>query len=140
MPINTTGRCRIPIPLPRGFRCKPRQWKWARWRFLSASHKFESGRELEISDESEEKIQQALAAKKLRLDEGPFDLGDVSFHYGWTFHRAGPNTTTQPRAVMTVIYIEDGICVAEPTNKNQIGDIAAWMPGLKAGEVVATDA
>jgi ectoine hydroxylase-related dioxygenase (phytanoyl-CoA dioxygenase family) len=107
--------------------------------FSIASHKFESGRELEISDESEQTIQQALAAKKLRLDEGPFDLGEVSFHYGWTFHRAGPNTTTQPRAVMTVIYIEDGIRVAEPTNKNQINDINAWMPGLKPGDKVATE-
>jgi ectoine hydroxylase-related dioxygenase (phytanoyl-CoA dioxygenase family) len=106
--------------------------------FSVASHRFESGRDLEISDESEEKIQQALAAKKLPLDEGPFDLGEVSFHYGWTFHRAGPNTTEHPRAVMTVIYIEDGIRVAEPTNKHQINDIAAWMPGLKPGDLVAT--
>jgi ectoine hydroxylase-related dioxygenase (phytanoyl-CoA dioxygenase family) len=107
--------------------------------FSVGSHRFESGRELEISDESEATIQQALSAKKLPLDEGPFDLGEVSFHYGWTFHRAGPNTTTTPRAVMTVIYIADGIRVAEPTNTNQIHDINAWMPGLKPGDVVATD-
>jgi ectoine hydroxylase-related dioxygenase (phytanoyl-CoA dioxygenase family) len=106
--------------------------------FSVGSHRFESGRELEISDESEEKIQQALAAKKLPLDEGPFDLGEVSFHSGWTFHRAGPNTTLDPRAVMTIIYIEDGIRVAEPTNKHQINDINAWMPGSKVGDVVAT--
>jgi len=107
--------------------------------FSVGSHRFESGRDLEISDESEQKIQHALAAKKLPLDEGPFDLGDVSFHYGWTFHRAGPNTTPHPRAVMTVIYIEDGIRVAEPTNKNQIDDINKWMPGLKPGDLVASE-
>ena len=107
--------------------------------FSVGSHRFESGRDLEISDESEQRISAALEAKNLPLDEGPFDLGEVSFHYGWTFHRAGPNTTDRPRAVMTVIYIEDGIRLAEPVNKNQVGDIDKWMKGTKVGDVVATE-
>jgi ectoine hydroxylase-related dioxygenase (phytanoyl-CoA dioxygenase family) len=107
--------------------------------FSVGSHRFESGRDMEISDESEQKISAALEAKKLPTNEGPFDLGEVSFHYGWTFHRAGPNTTERPRAVMTVIYIEDGIRLAEPVNKNQIGDIDKWMAGTTFGEIVATE-
>jgi ectoine hydroxylase-related dioxygenase (phytanoyl-CoA dioxygenase family) len=106
--------------------------------FSVGSHRFESGRDMEISDESEQKISAVLEAKKLPMDQGPFELGEVSFHYGWTFHRAGPNTTDRPRAVMTVIYVEDGIRLAEPVNKNQIGDINAWMKGTKVGEGVAT--
>jgi ectoine hydroxylase-related dioxygenase (phytanoyl-CoA dioxygenase family) len=106
--------------------------------FSVGSHRFESGRELEISDDSEREIQKRLSEAKLPMDEGPFDLGEVSFHSGWTFHRAGPNTSDRPRAVMTVIYMEDGIRLAEPTNKNQHGDWNTWMAGTAIGEPVAT--
>ena len=106
--------------------------------FSATSHKFAVGRNLEISDDSEIKISKALLDRGLPLVDEPFQLGEVSFHYGWTFHRAGPNTSTEPRKIMTIIYIEDGCRVAEPTNKNQQGDINAWMPGLKPGELVQT--
>ena len=36
----------------------------------------------------------------------PSTSARVSFHLGWTFHKAGPNTSTQPRSVMTVIYMD----------------------------------
>lgn len=106
--------------------------------FARKSHQFKFGRNLEISDESEAKLQAALADQGFPLDEEPFDLGEVSYHSGWTFHRAGPNTTNLPRAVMTIIYIEDGIKLAEPVNKNQFADWDTWMPGTKVGEVVQT--
>ena len=32
--------------------------------------------------------------------------GEVSFHSGWTFHRAEGNSTQHPRKVMTVIYMD----------------------------------
>jgi hypothetical protein len=62
--------------------------------------------------------------------------GEVSYHYGWTFHRAGGNSSNQPRAVMTVIYIEDGIRLIKPRNEHQQRDWDAWLPGCKIGEVV----
>ena len=71
-------------------------------------------------------------------NETPFDLGEVSFHRGWTFHRAGPNTTNQTRAVMTIIYIEDGMKVAKPKNDNQQNDWDRWLPGAKLDEKIET--
>ena len=104
--------------------------------FSIGSQQFEKGRELEISDESEAKLQRSLKDHNYPLDETPFDLGEISYHSGWTFHRAAPNTSDRARAVMTVIYIEDGIRVAEPKTNHHRGDLATWMPGLTAGDVV----
>ena len=57
--------------------------------FAKGSHQFEAGRELGISDESEAKIGRSLKEQNYPINDTPFDLGEVSFHYGWTFHRAG---------------------------------------------------
>jgi ectoine hydroxylase-related dioxygenase (phytanoyl-CoA dioxygenase family) len=71
--------------------------------FFAGSHREPFGRDLEISDESEQRISAHLKTKNFPLFEEPFALGDVSFHLGWTFHRAGQNRSNKPRSVMTVI-------------------------------------
>jgi ectoine hydroxylase-related dioxygenase (phytanoyl-CoA dioxygenase family) len=106
--------------------------------FSVGSHQFEMGRELEISDESEVKIQRSLKDRNYPLNETAFDLGEVSYHYGWTFHRAAPNVSDRPRGVMTIIYIEDGICLTKPKYKAHENDWATWMPGAVIGEPVAS--
>ncbi|MGH8879991.1 MAG: phytanoyl-CoA dioxygenase family protein, partial [Stackebrandtia sp.] len=68
----------------------------------------------------------------------PYAIGDVSYHAGWTFHHAGPNHTTTPRRAMTIIYIDADITVAEPTNDNQEKDLAAFLPGVRPGDVPDT--
>ena len=104
--------------------------------FCEKSHRFQIGRDLEISDQSEMTLKEAL--KAFRTEDSAFDLGDVSFHAGWTFHRAGANTTSRPREVMTVIYMDEDIKLIEPKNKNHLLDIERWCPGVKVGEVVAS--
>ncbi|MDQ2839562.1 MAG: phytanoyl-CoA dioxygenase family protein [Acidobacteriota bacterium] len=104
--------------------------------FCEKSHRFQIGRDLEISDESEVTLKQAL--HNFRLEETPFDLGDVSFHSGWTFHRAGSNATEQPREVMTMIYMDENIRLTAPKNKNHIADIDRWVPGLHTGDILAS--
>jgi ectoine hydroxylase-related dioxygenase (phytanoyl-CoA dioxygenase family) len=106
--------------------------------FSVGSQNFESGRQLAISDESEKQIGHSLKDMNYPLDESPFDLGEVSFHRGWTFHRAGPNQSDKPRRVMTIIYMEDGIRLIEPQNKNHVQDWNRWMPGATVGEIVDT--
>jgi ectoine hydroxylase-related dioxygenase (phytanoyl-CoA dioxygenase family) len=106
--------------------------------FAKGSHHLEVGREMEISGESERAIQQSLVRAGYPTDQAAYDLGDVSFHRGWTFHRAGANRSGRPRKVMTVIYVDADITVTEPTNQNQIKDMNSWMPGTAAGQVPAT--
>ena len=102
--------------------------------FSEKSHRLQLGRDLEISDESEITLKQAL--ETFSMEDSDYDLGDVSFHAGWTFHRAGANTTDKPREVMTMIYMDENIRLTAPKNKNHIADIKRWMPGLQAGDVL----
>ncbi|MEU6655688.1 phytanoyl-CoA dioxygenase family protein [Streptomyces sp. NPDC046900] len=105
--------------------------------FARSSHNYSYNRDLPISDESEARLKQALAEQNFEDVVEPFALGDASFHRGWTFHHAGPNRDTVPRRVITVIYMDADIRVAEPTNDNQAGD-RNWMPGTQAGQVPDT--
>jgi ectoine hydroxylase-related dioxygenase (phytanoyl-CoA dioxygenase family) len=104
--------------------------------FCEKSHRFQIGRDLEISDESEVTLKQALST--FRMEDSPFDLGDVSFHSGWTFHRAGSNSTERPREVMTMIYMDENIRLIAPKNKNHVADTERWCPGVQVGEVIAS--
>ncbi|MFI6942558.1 phytanoyl-CoA dioxygenase family protein [Streptomyces sp. NPDC050418] len=105
--------------------------------FARGSHNFAYGRDLPISDESEEQLQRAVAEQHFDDVVEPFALGDASFHRGWTFHHAGPNRGTVPRRVMTVIYMDADIRVGEPTNDHQLAD-RNWMPGAEIGQVPDT--
>ena len=106
--------------------------------FSAGSHQIVEGRDLEIGDESEAAIQQKLRVTDFKHVIEPFDLGEISFHSGWVFHRAGANTTDQMRKVMTVIYMDKDMVLKNPENKNQINDWNTWCPGAKVGEVINT--
>lgn len=104
--------------------------------FSAGSHVITEGRELEIGDESEAKMEQRLRVTDFAHVTEPFDLGEVSFHSGWVFHRAGANTTHNMRKVMTIIYMDKDMKLKAPENKNQQADWDTWCPGAKIGEVI----
>lgn len=104
--------------------------------FSAGSHQIIEGRDLEIGDESEKLIQQKLKITNFKHVIEPFDLGEISFHSGWVFHRAGANSTDQMRKVMTVIYMDKDMKLKNPDNKNQVNDWNTWCPGAQIGEVI----
>ena len=106
--------------------------------FYAGSQQEEFGRELAISDESERAITASMQARGFPFVEEPFELGEVSFHLGWTFHRAGANTTSQARSVMTIIYMDDDMRLCTPTNDMQRADWNTWCPGAVPGEIIRT--
>lgn len=106
--------------------------------FSAGSHQLLEGRDLEIGDESEVTIEQKLRVTDFRHVIEPFDAGEVSFHSGWVFHRAGANVTDQMRKVMTVIYMDQNMKLKNPENENQINDWNTWCPGAKVGEIIDT--
>lgn len=106
--------------------------------FSEQSHKFDLGRSLPISEESEHIVNRQLEEKCLNYFCEAFDLGDISYHYGWTFHNTAENSTDLPRKAMTIIYMEDGIKLIEPAHANHQADWDKWMPDAKIGEVVDT--
>ena len=107
--------------------------------FSAGSQVISEGRTLAISDESEKKIENRLRVTDFEKVSEPFDLGEVSFHSGWIFHRAGPNKTNQTRKVMTVIYMDKNMRLVAPSNEGQVNDWNTWCPGAKIGEVIDTD-
>lgn len=106
--------------------------------FYAGSQGVAFGRDLGISDESEAKISENMARHGFAFDSGPFELGEVSFHLGWTFHKAGANTSAQPRSVMTVIYMDANMKLVPALNAVQANDRDQWCPGAREGEVIAT--
>lgn len=114
-----------PVPIEMGPLC-----------FGRGSHRKRIGRDLEISAESEKQIRAAVKREKIDEVQEPYALGDVSFHLGWTLHRAGPNTTNRLRRVFTIIYMDVDMRLAKPTNKNQQLDWETWTPSTKVGDMM----
>ena len=85
--------------------------------FSAGSHTIVEGRELEIGDESEELIQKKLRVTDFQHVIEPFDVGEISFHSGWVFHRAGANVTNEMRKVMTIIYMDKDMKLKNPEIK-----------------------
>lgn len=104
--------------------------------FSAGSHEIVEGRELAIGDESELLIQKRLKVTDFKHVIEPFDAGEISFHSGWVFHRAGANTTDQMRKVMTIIYMDKDMRLKAPENKNQVNDWNTWCPGALVGEII----
>ncbi len=106
--------------------------------FSAKSHHFNTGRDLAIGDDSETFIDKELEDKNFPLVIEPFELGEVSFHSGWLFHRAGPNRTNTMRQVMTVIYMDQDMHLKAPENAHQQDDWEAWCPGAEIGGLIQT--
>ncbi len=132
-PLATEKCCTVWIPLQRT------NLDMGPLYFAAQSHTFTQGRHLKISDESEAIISRALREAGFDIVQEPFELGEVSFHYGWTFHRAGPNTTPIPRKVMTIIYMDKEMRLKAPENDNQKLDAEVFCPGVPPGEKIATE-
>ena len=120
-PFSTDNSITVWVPLV------PISMKMGPLAFAPGSHKIEEYRNLIISDESESKIQQMMDDKQVPYSVSAFDLGDVSFHYGWTFHRADDNKAKIAREVMTIIYMDIDMRI---TRKDE-----PWCPDTQPGEI-----
>jgi ectoine hydroxylase-related dioxygenase (phytanoyl-CoA dioxygenase family) len=131
-PFSTDRCCTIWIPL------QETPIEMGPLGFAVGSHRFEYGRDLAISDESEAKLSDAIERRGFDVSVEPYALGDASFHLGWTFHRANPNESDVARRAMTIIYLDADMTVGEPRNENQAGDLASWMPGARPRDLPET--
>jgi ectoine hydroxylase-related dioxygenase (phytanoyl-CoA dioxygenase family) len=106
--------------------------------FSSQSFKLTAGRDKEIGDESQQMLNETLDKEGFKHVIEPFEIGEVSFHSGWLFHRAGANNTDKMRGVMTMIYMDKDMILKQPENKNQIVDWETWCPGAEVGKQIDT--
>ena len=106
--------------------------------FAAGSHKAmpEQAADLAISDKSEQMLDSLM--QDFDYIDAPFDLGEVSFHSGWTCHRADGNKSDKTRAAFTLIYMQDGIRMGAVEHRNHAMDAQMWLPGIHTGEVAAS--
>lgn len=109
-------------------------------RFASGSHRDGYLGDMPISDESEQKFEEYIRSRGYRIAPAvAMAAGDATFHYGWTLHGAPANITDRTREVMTVIWFADGARATEPDNINRRRDLERWMPGVRPGDVAASE-
>ncbi len=130
-PLSTDRVCTVWIPL------QATTEEMGPLAFAAGSHLVDFGRDLAISDESEAALAATVADRGFEVVDDPYALGEASFHFGWTFHHARPNSTDTPRRVMTIIYMDADIRICAPANDNQRADLS-WMPGVRPGQVPDT--
>ena len=106
--------------------------------FSAGSNKLTAGRDKQISDESQAFLEAELTRNAFNHVVEPFDVGEISFHRGWLYHRAGPNVSGNMRKVMTMIYMDKDTVLKTPENHNQQADWDTWCPGATVGEIVNT--
>lgn len=105
--------------------------KWA-----AGTHKLGFLGQHAISDESQKYFDRYIEEHHIRVTEGvPMKQGDISFHYGWTLHAAGPNCSEKIREAMIGTYFADGMRVMTPTNPSQEGDRVKFLGGKQPGEL-----
>ncbi|MBO7748672.1 phytanoyl-CoA dioxygenase family protein [Paenibacillus sp. MWE-103] len=93
-----------------------------------------------ISDESHKTLGSFIAGKQLPTTTyGALAAGDATFHAGWTLHSAPGNPSETMREVMTIIYVADGVRIAEPDSSARQNDLRAWFPGLAPGDLAASE-
>jgi hypothetical protein len=80
-------------------------------------------------------VSNIFAEQGVAVDDGPFELGEISFHHAQSFHTAGPNNTSESRMVLATTYFEDGACVV-PAPTMISGDWRKFMPDVDAGETI----
>jgi hypothetical protein len=79
-----------------------------------------------------------LRAAAATVEDGPFALGEVSFHAARCLHTAGANRTDVPRMALATTYFADGTRVVDqPTMIS--GDWRKFLPGVGAGELAVSD-
>lgn len=108
--------------------------------FASRSHEKGYLGTLPISEESEEKFNRYIQENGMEIcGQKSMKAGDATFHSGWNLHAAPGNNSDRVREAMTIIWVADGCRVTKPINPNQERDITRWMPGLKPGDLVASE-
>lgn len=83
------------------------------------------------------RVAEIFRKQNVAVEDGPFAMGEVSFHHNLSFHTAGPNRTTHSRMVLANTFYADGArLVDRPTMVS--GDWQKFLPGVGPGGLAAS--
>ncbi len=117
---------RAGMSVPRGFRSRPSPRNMGPLAFAVGMETYRLVESVPFSrfDTSYDRtVSNIFAEQGVVLDDGPFALGEISFHHSLSFHTAGPNNTTESRMVLATTYFEDGARVV-PAPTIDLGRLA----------------
>jgi len=84
------------------------------------------------------RVAEAFEASNVVVENGAFDIGEVSFHHNRSFHTAARNRTRQSRVVLASTYFADGARILDqPTMVS--GDWEKFIPGAGPGDLAASE-
>ncbi|WP_214482996.1 phytanoyl-CoA dioxygenase family protein [Bacillus sp. SM2101] len=92
--------------------------------FLTSSHKY-----------GELSLRKALRQRSKEFNYGSLEVGDVTFHSGWTFHSANPNHLDTTRKAFAIIYYADGAKLTKMDRSDEKDDFYQFFPNVKVGEL-----
>jgi hypothetical protein len=86
----------------------------------------------------DKQIAEVFRSNNVAIEDGPFGMGEVSFHHNQSFHTAAGNRTTRTRVVLANTFFADGArVVEEPTMVS--GDWQKFIPGVNPGDIAASE-
>jgi hypothetical protein len=86
----------------------------------------------------DKQVAETFLSEDVAIEDGPFAMGEVSFHHNRCFHTAAGNRTTRTRVVLANTFFADGARVVEqPTMVS--GDWQKFIPGVDPGEIAASE-
>tara|TARA_B110000438_G_scaffold33302_1_gene32947 strand:- start:409 stop:1212 length:804 start_codon:yes stop_codon:yes gene_type:complete len=105
-------------------------------RFVKNSHTMGDLIGNNISTKSENHFDDIIQKNNLEVHEmDSYTAGDCTFHFGWTIHGAGLNTSKKVREAMVVTYYADGSRVGKLDTKDRKGDAELFLGDKKEGEI-----
>ena len=123
IPLQPTPKTMGPLAFARGIE------SWRRVADLPFS---------KFDDSYDRGIATAMRDGGVAVEDGPFELGEVSFHHTRCVHTAGPNRSSMARVALATTYIEDGArLIDSPTLIS--GDFEKFMPGVAPGAPIASE-
>jgi hypothetical protein len=86
----------------------------------------------------DKQVAETFKSNNIAIEDGPFAMGEVSFHHNKSFHTAAANRTTRTRVVLANTFFVDGARVVEqPTMVS--GDWQKFIPDIGPGEIAASE-
>ncbi|MCK6259479.1 phytanoyl-CoA dioxygenase family protein [Fictibacillus sp. KIGAM418] len=91
--------------------------------FMSRSHAYQ-----------ETNIRTAIRHGFEEVNYGALEVGDVTFHNGWTLHSANANVLSHRREAFAITYYEDGARVIDLPKDKYHSSFYQFFPGIEVGK------